>query len=317
LPGSILVISHDDDIHAREVLRHLETRGAEAVVLDTGRIPRETAITLAHDPEGAWRGSMELDGRALALESVRSVWWRRPRPYGLHDEIGGAEDRHFAYAETNATMAALWSLLDANWVNDPDRDEKAGRKGWQLKLAREVGLTIPRTCITSDPQEARRFVASAPAPIAYKAFQGTERSWRETRLLKPEETELLDAVRFAPVIFQEYIPARVDLRVTIVGERIFAAEIDSQATAYPHDFRMDMGSAAIAEHILPAAIAENLHALMSKLGLVYGAIDMRQTPGGEYVFLEVNPAGQWLFVEQQTGQPIAAAIAETLIEFAT
>jgi glutathione synthase/RimK-type ligase-like ATP-grasp enzyme len=240
------------------------------------------------------------------------VWWRRPQPFSLHGEVGGAEDRAFALSETHAAVSGLWSLLDAEWINDPDRDEKAGRKAWQLEVAREAGLAIPRTCITTDPERAQAFVAEQRGPVIYKAFSATERTWRETRVLRPEEAKLLESVKFAPVIFQEYVTARVDLRVTVVGAEIFAAEIHSQATAYKHDFRMAMENVEIAEHRLPEPVAAGLLGLMSRLGLVYGAIDLRQTPAGDYVFLEVNPAGQWLFVEQRTGQPISEAIAAKL-----
>jgi glutathione synthase/RimK-type ligase-like ATP-grasp enzyme len=105
----------------------------------------------------------------------------------------------------------------------------------------------------------------------------------------------------------------VDLRVTIVGEDVFAAEIHSQTTEYKHDFRMAMHDAAIRSHTLPDAVVAKLQALMAALGLVYGALDLRLTPEGDYVFLEINPAGQWLFIEHHTGQPISDAIADALV----
>jgi glutathione synthase/RimK-type ligase-like ATP-grasp enzyme len=316
LMNSILVISHLQDAHAVEVLRCLTAQGAEAILFDTSRIPRDMRLTIEYGLESAWSGRGTLDGKQLDFGAVRSVWWRRPQPFGLHAQIDGSDDRTFAFAETHAAVSGLWSLLDAGWVNDPERDERASRKAWQLRLAQEAGLTIPRTCITNDPSVARSFVANSPESIIYKAFQGTEQAWRETRILKREEQSQLDAVQYAPVIFQEYIKARVDLRVTIVGEAIFAAEIHSQSSAYPHDFRMDMANVKIAPHELPVSVMTQLLSLMRRLGLVYGAIDLRQTPEGKYVFLEINPAGQWLFVEQQTGQPISATLAASLIALA-
>ena len=149
--------------------------------------------------------------------------------------------------------------------------------------------------------------------VVYKAFSAMETEWRETRILRQEELALLDHARDAPVIFQEYIEALYDLRVTIVGEEVFSAAIHSQQTAYAVDFRMDMENAAIEAMLLPAEVEDAIRSLVDRLGLVYGAIDMRRTPDDQYVFLEINPAGQWLFVEQKTGQPIAAALAELLV----
>jgi glutathione synthase/RimK-type ligase-like ATP-grasp enzyme len=115
------------------------------------------------------------------------------------------------------------------------------------------------------------------------------------------------------VIFQEYIPAGVDLRVTIVGSQVFCGAIHSQAGGYKADFRMEMDTSRIEPSSLPENVERCLLGLMKRLGLVYGAVDLRRTPSGEHVFLEVNTAGQWLFVEQATGQPIAQALAEALV----
>ena len=120
-------------------------------------------------------------------------------------------------------------------------------------------------------------------------------------------------MRYAPVIIHEYVPADVDLRVTVVGSEVFPAAIHSQDSAYPVDFRMDMANTRIEADELPADVSERLLELMARLGIVYGAIDLRRTPDGRHVFLEVNPAGQWLFVELATEQPIAAAVARELL----
>ena len=146
----------------------------------------------------------------------------------------------------------------------------------------------------------------------FKTFSCTHTIWRETRLVREDALSLLDTVRLAPVIFQEYIPADFDLRVTVVGTRVFPAAIHSQETDYPIDFRMSLGQARTEPATLPAALERRLLSLMERLGLEYGAIDLRRTPDGEYVFLEVNTAGEFLFVEERTGQPIARAVAELL-----
>lgn len=314
--GTVLVISHRGDAHAASVLERLRQREVEALLLDTGRIPRETRLTVAHDPADGWGAWAQVDGREVDLRRVRSVWWRRPQPFELDAAVGGPEDRHFALSETHAAVSGLWSLLDATWMNEPDRDERAGRKVYQLEAARAAGLAIPRTCITSDPDRARAFIAAERGRVVYKTFTATEATWRETRLLRAQETGLLDAVRFAPVIFQQHVPAEADLRVTIVGDSTFPAAIRVPADAYAHDFRMTLGAAAITPHELPASVADALRTLVSTLGLAYAAIDLRLTPEGEHVFLEVNPAGQWLFVEKATGQGISDAMADLLAGWA-
>jgi hypothetical protein len=316
LTRQVLVVSHTHDVHAADVVARLWQHGVEPVLFDTGRIPRETLLTIAHDPAAAWSAVARTDGRDIHLDTLRSAWWRRPQPFNLDAGLGGAEDRHFALSESHAAVSGLWSLLDATWMNPPDHDERAGRKAFQLKVAREAGLAIPRTCITTDPERARAFIAAEGGEVIYKTFTATEATWRETRMLRPGEVEGIEAVRFAPVIFQQHISAEADLRVTVVDDRIFPAAIHVPAGAYPYDFRMTMTGAEITECVLPDSVVAGLRRLMNTLGLVYGAIDLRLTPEGKYVFLEVNPAGQWLFVEQATQQPISDAIAGVLAGWA-
>lgn len=145
-----------------------------------------------------------------------------------------------------------------------------------------------------------------------KAFSATETNWRETRLVGEEELANLGNVRFAPVIFQRYIEAAYDLRITVVGGEIFPTAIYSQETAYAIDCRIDIGRARIEAVSIPEPVQTKLHTLMDALGLVYGAIDMRLQPDGTYVFLEINPAGQFLFIENVTKQPIAHSLAGSL-----
>lgn len=310
----ILLISHPHDEHARRVLEVLRRRGADGLLFDTARFPRGIGLTV-HSTDGAgWQAEATVDGTRHDLADVRVVWWRRPLPYELHDEVAGAEDRAFAYGECHHAVTGLWSSLDAFWINDPEHDEVASRKMYQLKLASHLGLRTPRTCVTNEPHAAAQFAAGeGDEGTIYKSFAATERAWRETRLLRPEERELFDNVRFAPVIFQERIPAVADVRVTIVGDQVFPAQIRTSASGYQYDFRMTMDHAEMRPHELPQEIEKRLLELMTTLGIVYGAVDLRLTPEGDYVFLEVNPAGQWLFIEVQTGQPITEALCDLIV----
>ncbi len=110
---------------------------------------------------------------------------------------------------------------------------------------------------------------------------------------------MADLVAHAPVIFQKHIPAVADLRVTAIGGAFYAASTDVRDAEYPQDVRMNLETKYQA-HDLPAELTAKLTKLMQRLGLVYGAIDLRLTPEGHYVFLEINPAGQFLYIEKET-----------------
>ena len=313
---SVLVLATEKDEHATAVVGEIRRAGGQVEILDLSAFPQRSGLAMHYDCCGDCRSfTFRTEHGRLDLDDVGAIWWRRPQPPQVSTDVTRPTHRLFAANEAQEALSGLWHALDAFWINDPARDHVAHRKAFQLRVAQDVGLTIPKTLITNDPDAARSFVDHhGYRDVVYKAFAALEEEWRETRLLRQEELPLLGNVRYAPVIFQEYVPAVYDLRITIVGDEIFPAAIYSQETSYPVDFRMDMGNARIEAVTLPAAVEQGLKAFMHRLGLVYGAIDMRRTPDDRYVFLEINPAGQFLFVERASGQPIAAAIARSLTQ---
>jgi len=310
----ILAISHPADDHAAAVLQELDRIGREAFLFDLATFPAGASLSMHYGDSVPVELTLRSNGgRTIDLAACRVAWWRRPQPFVIPDGVSDPAEHAFAYNECHEAIAGLWEALDIFWINPPKLDDAAAKKSFQLRVAAEVGLSIPRTLITSSPADALAFANSVGVErTVYKAFSATEQNWRETRLLRRQELALLDQVSLAPVIFQEYVPADVDLRVTVVGDRLFPAAIHSQETAYKVDFRMEMGTARFSPVELPPDVGAALLRLMRRLGIVYGAIDMRRTPEGRHVFLEVNPAGQWRFIEERTGQPITRAIAELL-----
>jgi glutathione synthase/RimK-type ligase-like ATP-grasp enzyme len=264
--------------------------------------------------DGCGSSSIVVDGRQIDLADVGSVWWRRPQYPAASEQMVRPSHRAFARNETYEALGGLWLRLDTRWINEPGADDRAHRKGYQLSVAQQIGLEIPRTLMTNDPDEALRFVdGRGYRNVIYKSFSSTESEWRETRVLRAEEIEMLHQVRHAPVIFQEYVPAMYDLRVTVVGTEVFAAAIHSQETEYPVDSRIDIINAEIEPVVLPDHLSDLLLQLTDALGLVYGAIDLRRTPDDRYVFLEINPSGQFRYIEVATGLPITAALAAVLM----
>ena len=307
----IVVISHGNDVHATSVIDVLRGEGQEVLLFDLAALPDRASLTVDYDDCacGYPRLLLRNEGVEWDLSDATGVWWRRPQAADLSG-VTDLDMRAFTAGEWHEGTSGLWQLMRGPWMNPPARDDVAGRKLLQLQIARELGLSIPRTLVTSDPQKAAAFLDRAPnARTVFKTFSCTHQVWRETRLVGPAERDALDAVRVAPVIFQEYIPAGVDLRVTIVGGRVFSAAIHSSNTDYPIDFRMGIGQALVEPTTLPESIEQNLLKMMARLEIVYGAFDLRVTPDGVHVFLEVNTAGEFLFVEDRTGLPITAAIA--------
>jgi hypothetical protein len=308
---TVVVFSEPADVHAQSVIRELTKAGVSDVrMLDLREIPQRATVNMAlSNIHGSGFEVVLSDGRPIRFENVRSFWWRRPQNFVLPGGMD-MQAQQFALTELSTACQGLWLCTTGLWVNNPVRDAAAAHKPWQLETARELGLSIPETLITTDPDKVRAFWEARNGEIIYKPFLQTFHSWRETRQLKREELALLDSVRLAPVIFQQLVPGAADLRVTIIGDEIFPAAVDVGKMEYKLDVRLNQQS--YEKHELPAEVSEKLLRLMRRLGLEYGAIDLRLTPDGDYVFFEVNPAGQFLFVEYACGLPISAALASHL-----
>jgi glutathione synthase/RimK-type ligase-like ATP-grasp enzyme len=313
---AVLIIAPDHDEHAQAVGREVARLGVRYEILDVGQFPESARLTMRYECcTGRRDFRLERNRGQLELADFGSVWWRRPNHPSITGAMGRASHREFAANEAQEALNGLWHSMDAAWINDPALDYVAQRKAYQLSRAQDVGFTIPATLITSDPFEARKFVdARGYRNVVYKSFSSTAEEWRETRLLREEEVQLLDHVRHTPVIFQSYADAVYDLRITVVEDQIFAAAIFSQETNYKIDCRIDIGNARIQAVTLPLEVDDRLRTLMRCMGLVYGAVDMRLKPDGTYVFLEINPAGQFLYIEVASGLPITAAMAAALVE---
>ena len=136
-----------------------------------------------------------------------------------------------------------------------------------------------------------------------------------TRRVRREElSRITQRAHNCPIILQEYIEKDFELRITIVGNKTFACAIHSQKSKKTSEDwrRYDIDNTPHEIFDLPRDINDKLVSLVKHLGLVFGCIDMIVTPKGEFVFLEINPNGQWLWIERLTGMPIGEELAHMI-----
>ncbi|MCX6050532.1 MAG: hypothetical protein NT075_36025 [Chloroflexi bacterium] len=310
----ILIVSSEQDEHTQAVLRCLKKMRKPATLLDLAHFPQQSQLAMNFGARDGCQESILSNYEGdLCFSACRAVWWRRPRPFLLHPEMTDKTSRTFAYTECMAAISGLWLALDAFWVNHPMREEEALRKAYQLKVAQQVGLNIPHTLITNNPNRARAFVYRHGFDrTVYKSFSAGEQSWHETTLAQTETGMQLDKVCYAPVIFQERIPTQVDLRVVVISGTMFPIAIGAHEHEQTVEHRMTVGRLRGASFELPATIIERIHLLMQRLGLVYGVVDLRLTPDGQYIFQDINPSGSWLWLEECTNLPMTQTFASFL-----
>lgn len=305
----ILIVSFTENAHVERVVEHLRE---PYVIVDQAWFPANLGLTVSADL-GQFACKLRLpDGQTVDTQEVTAVWHRRIRPMTLDPALTDEVARLFAWSESNEGLLGALYSMDCYWMNHPVADEVAQRKIRQLQIARDVGLSIPETCITNDPGEAAAFIGAHEAgDVIRKAFRNIREAPRETARVMPEDLERIASVAYAPVTFQRFVPADLDLRTTVVDGEMFTAAIRSEPE-YQVDYRSGLGTATMTTYLLPDAVETSLRALMDRLDLKFGAVDFRVTPQGEHVFLEVNPGGEYLFVADRTDLPIAPAIAAAL-----
>jgi glutathione synthase/RimK-type ligase-like ATP-grasp enzyme len=176
---------------------------------------------------------------------------------------------------------------------------------------------IPDTLVTSSADDARAFVERHGGCVIHKALTAPPDRFLATKRWSDADAAALDELPLAPTIFQEEVRGSVDLRITMIGERFFAADFPTSTLESPDvqwiDNRLSL-DLRYALHTLPPAVETGLKTLTQRLGLSFGTIDMKIDASGEYVFLEINPQGQFLYVEILTGLPLARTLAEFLME---
>jgi glutathione synthase/RimK-type ligase-like ATP-grasp enzyme len=315
----ILILTNSGDVHAFAVHEALRHKGVDSTLWLTSDYPTIARETIAFRGRAS---RVSIRGRDLDLDDVRPdvIWNRRPS-YVVDDALLHPADRQFADLQCKAHRDALFALLRRTgfWVNDRDAAVRANHKPLQHALAVECGLEMPDTLYTNDPAEIRAFVREHGGRIVFKPFQvwpwtdGAKNFMTPTTVIGEEHLDDETRLGLTPAIYQELVPKAYELRVTAIGERLFAAKLHSQRTEHGRvDWRRAQEMMTAEETKLPGEVEEKCRELLTRLGLVFGALDLIVTPDGRYVFLEVNQMGQFLFVERWTGMPLLDAFAEML-----
>lgn len=310
----VLIISTAVDSATDEVVRILGERGANVTRVNSEDFPFDGMLSI--DFQDASGTVLQFNGKKA---DAPAIWYRRLRTPSKPEEMDpGIYD--FCLRENRAAMLGGLMTQRTRWMSHPTAVWQAEFKPFQLRVAQEVGLQIPRTVVSNDPEMIARAHSQFGEMIVKPArsghfWQGGEEFAVFTSALTAEHVESLDDARWTPSIYQERVPKDVDIRATIVGDRVFAAAIHSQTDpAASVDWRQTTNADLPHSRIeLPVVLLEQLRQLMASLGLVFGCIDLVKTPTGGYVFLEVNPSGQWLWLDDQLDLGISEAVADWLI----
>lgn len=321
----VLIITKSDDNESIEfVTRAIEEKGGSVYRFDTDRFPTEIEL-VAHYGKSTKRLILASEQGELDLEKVTAIWHRRLNIGGRIPTSMERQIRSASVGESRATVMGMLASLKTFRIDPVQRIRHAENKQLQIQVAREMNLEVPRSLFTNSPSAVLEFAKTCGDGIVTKmlssfaVYENGKEQVVFTNPVKPHDLEELSGLRLCPMTFQEMIPKALELRVIVVGREVFSASIDSQASERAiHDWRRD-GIGLIEEwksYDLPVEVKERLLRLMDYFGLNYGAIDIIVTPDSRHIFLEVNPAGEFFWLERCPGLPVSKALANVLLGFA-
>ncbi len=314
----ILILTRfEDDRTVLRLSQFLQDQGADLVIISQSMLEQPSSFFISNDSNGGVRRTLCLVDRKIDLEE-------RPL-FAKRDEWRFFENEWVAFHKGVALTLAFHHVF---CVNPPPWNTAFEEKCCQLAVAAEVGFRIPPTLYTTRLPIVQEFYEEHCGSIIYKPFRGYLQTikpqqdddlWLTRQLFtnRVNSEDLVEAEGFMPTpgIFQPYIAKQIELRIVVVGRQLFACAIHSQGSERSRDDwrHYDFANTLHEPYNLPADVAQKIHRLMDRLGLVFGSIDMILTPQGDYVFLEINPNGQFDFVARLAGLPIYEHLATMLL----
>lgn len=308
---TVLILTQPFDVTADGVVEELDRRGVPVFRCNPGDFPRD--LTLVAELGAGWTGGLHLPDREVRLDEIGCAWYRRPTAFEFPDGLN-TEERRWAQHEARHAVGGILAALP-RWLNHPCDIARSEYKPVQLQMARTVGLTVPPTLITNDFEAARRF-AKEHDQIVYKPLssagvseQGRYKLVYANRLTADDITDTVSATGH---LFQRWVDKAYEVRLTVVDDAFFAVRIDAESEAGAVDWRTDYNNLRYTVVDAPGDVRDHACGLLDLLRLRFAALDFVVTPSGEWVFLEINANGQFAWLQDATGVPIAAAIADAL-----
>ncbi|EST18765.1 MULTISPECIES: ATP-grasp ribosomal peptide maturase [Streptomyces] len=300
---TVLILTAEEDVTADLVVAELHGRGTPLVRFDPADLPGEASMS-AEYVSGDFRGHLSAGGRLLSMDGLRSIWVRRPGASAAH----APSPSPWLTAESEHAFFGMLYSTTARWMNHPQAAAQARLKPWQLRVAHQSGFAVPPTLVTTFPRIARLFAAEH-RDIVVKSITGPPPgdppvSLPTTRVGPGADFESVSA---GPTLLQRYISKRADIRLTGVGHQLFAAR--KVAGPGQVDGRYGESDHTWEPVEVPDRIARAVYGYLRVAHLAYGAFDFAEDTEGTWWFLECNQGGQFGFVELQTRQPIAGAVA--------
>jgi glutathione synthase/RimK-type ligase-like ATP-grasp enzyme len=296
----ILFYGYPDDAPLQRAIEVAREREVDHGVIDQRHSYRHDLVLEISDA-GA-DGHLRIADAIVPLGNVDAVYARPLTSVAVADARSAERARIF-----DQVMLEWLDIAECRVVNPPSVMHSNASKPFQAQAIAEAGFLVPETLVTSDPGAARAFW-QRHGNVVFKSASGIRSI---VRALDQAQAASLERLRDLPTQFQELVPG-IDVRVHVVGTRVFAAQVRSDAIDYRYA-RHDGLDVDLDEITLRADTATACVSLAAYLGLPFCGIDLRRRPDGEHVCFEVNPMPGYSYFESETGQAIGEALVDYLM----
>lgn len=305
-----LIVSNSFDFASDYICYELQRRGQKYLRINRDKfLDYSISIDLCKGVMNICIGNNEYQ---VKEPSLKSIYFRAP--VFLRDTY----NHSLSLAEQ--LYRSQWSSFIRNliyfenilWMNNPVSTYKAENKVLQLKYASQIGFKIPQTFITNDtsiPIEADFYYIVKSLDTALFRKDETE-LFAFSNVVKGSEIQESN-LKEAPIILQEYIYPKIDLRVTVIGEKVHTVKIVKNNEGIEGDWRKHKDDVQFIPYELPKTIVKRSIELVKKFNLLFGAIDLVYCRG-DYYFIEINPTGEWAWLVENTNQRIDKDIVDIL-----
>ena len=321
----IIALTCSDDFHTKSVNEELNVLGERLVILEREKYGIDWVITAIQSKSRTEIELETIDG-CYSLNEIGSIWNRREFVVHQAEGVGDAETVYIG-TQTAIHVNGLFRFLSNTipTMNTPMSNWRASSKFMQSSIAKKHGFLIPETYQGGSHLLADKFCQETThgSQLCIKPLESIHLKSSEDKvyahfnsIFKRRSLDQLVSLRNCPVILQSFIDKDYEIRVTVVGDDVFAASIDTKnaSSEAQIDWRhYDWANTPYYKIELPIDIQKGLKNIMQDLDLSYGAFDLIKSTSGGYYFLEVNSQGQWLWTEDLTGLKISNAVANWLL----
>lgn len=245
----------------------------------------------------------------LEEQDVFSIYYRKPTLPKLDNY--DSKYHGLMYKDMISTIDGIIEVFNGRCLSKSSTLRKSENKIYQLRIAEEIGFDIPESLITNSTNLAYKFCNNSDRivkPLSMGKLNFENRVGIIQTNLVSQDIEFSN-LEHSTTYFQQYIPKDYEVRVTIIENRCHAVRIDSEEKV---DWRKQDKENIYSKIILPENITEKCFKMLEKLELSFGAFDFI-VYDDRFIFLEVNPNGQWYWLEEELNLNISQDIFSFLL----